>query len=249
VIGVSTDVTERARAEAALKESRAEMERSNADLARFAYVALHDLQEPLRTVSSYLSLLKRRYRGQLDESADEFIDYAVDGATRMSELIRDVLAYSRVGTRAKEFAPVDCAALVATATANLQVRIADTGARVTAMGLPMVCGDGTQLGQLFQNLIGNALKFCRDAPDVRVSAEKQGDTWLVRVRDNGIGIAPDQAERIFQVFQRLHSRTEYEGTGIGLAVCKRIVERHGGRIWVESEPGHGASFLFTLPAA
>jgi len=248
VIGVSTDITERARAEAALEESRTELERSNADLARFAYVASHDLQEPLRTVSSYLSLLKRRYRGQLDESADEFIDYAVDGATRMSALIRDVLAYSRVGTRAREFAPVDCAALVAMATADLQARIADTGARVTAMGLPTVCGDETQLGQLFQNLIGNALKFCRDAPDVRVSAERQGDAWLLRVRDNGIGIAPEQAERIFQVFQRLHSRTEYEGTGIGLAVCKRIVERHGGRIWVESEPGHGATFLFTLPA-
>ncbi len=249
VIGVSTDITERARAEAALEESRAELERSNADLARFAYVASHDLQEPLRTVSSYLSLLKRRYRGRLDENADEFIDYAVDGATRMSGLIRDVLAYSRVGTRAKEFAPVDCAALVAAATANLQARIADTGARVIAAGLPTVCGDETQLGQLFQNLIGNALKFCQEASDVRVSAERQGDAWLLRVRDNGIGIAPDQAERIFQVFQRLHSRTEYEGTGIGLAICKRIVERHRGRIWVESEPGHGATFLFTLPAA
>ncbi len=248
VIGVSTNITERARAEAALAESRRELERSNAELAQFAYVASHDLQEPLRTVTSYLKLLQRRYQGKLGEDADEFIGFATEGAQRMSALIKAVLEYSRVGTRANSFAPTDCQAIVAAAVANLEARIAETGARVTYAGLPTVLGDDVQLGQLFQNLIGNALKFCRDTPEVTISAERQGDAWLVRVRDNGIGIAPEYAERIFQMFQRLHTRTEYEGTGIGLPVCKRIVERHGGQIWAESELGQGATFLFTLPA-
>jgi len=249
-IGVSMDITERARAEEALRASAKELERSNAELAQFAYVASHDLQEPLRTITSYLGLIRRRYRGRLDADGDEFIGYALEGATRMSALIRDVLAYSRVGARPREFAPADCGALVAAAVTNLQALSAETRARISCDALPIVPGDDTQLGQLFQNLIGNALKFRRPgvAPEIAVSAERRGDAWLVRVRDNGIGIAPEQAARIFQVFQRLHTREEYEGTGIGLAVCKKIVERHGGRIWVESEPGLGATFLFTLAA-
>lgn len=249
-IGVSMDITARARAEEALRASAKELERSNAELAQFAYVASHDLQEPLRTITSYLGLIRRRYRGRLDADGDEFIGYALEGATRMSALIRDVLAYSRVGARPREFAPTDCGALVAAAVTNLQALSAETRARISCDALPVVPGDDTQLGQLFQNLIGNALKFRRPGvvPEIAVSAERRGDAWLVRVRDNGIGIAPEQAARIFQVFQRLHTREEYEGTGIGLAVCKKIVERHGGRIWVESEPGLGATFLFTLAA-
>lgn len=198
-------------------------------------MASHNLQEPLRTITSYLKLLQRRYQGKLGEDADEFIGFATDGAQRMSALIKAVLDYSRVGTRGKDFAPADCQALVATVVANLGARIAETGAQVTYAGLPTVLGDDAQLGQLLQNLIGNALKFCRDRPEVTISAERQGDMWLTRVRDNDIGIAPEQAERIFQMFQRLqtfqrlHTRAEYEGTGIGLSVCKRIVERHGGR--------------------
>jgi PAS domain S-box-containing protein len=250
LIGVTTDITERARAEEALRASKEDLERSNTELAQFAYIASHDLQEPLRTITSYLQLLKRRYRGRLDESADDFIDYAVDGATRMSRLIQDVLAYSRVGTRPKEFILTDSDTLVRAAVSDLRARIEETGARVVHDGLPTVWGDDAQLGQLFQNLIGNALKFRRPdaAPHVMISAERQGDAWTIRVRDNGIGIAPEQAERIFQIFQRLHTREEYEGTGIGLAVCKKIVERHGGRIWVESTPGQGTTFLFTVPA-
>ncbi len=234
----------------ARKRMEAELERSNADLQQFAYVASHDLQEPLRTITSYLTLLQRRYQGKLGEDADEFIGFATDGAQRMSALIKAVLAYSRVGTHGGAFGPTDCGALVAAAVANLEARVAESGARVVYDALPAVHGDAAQLGQLFQNLIGNALKFTRPdtPPRVRVEAERQDDRWLVRVTDNGIGIAPAHAGRIFQMFGRLHTRTEYEGTGIGLAVCQRIVERHGGRIWVESAPGQGAAFLFTLPA-
>jgi len=250
VIGVSTNITERARAEAALVENRRELERSNAELQQFAYVASHDLQEPLRTITSYLTLLQRRYQGKLGADADEFIGFATDGAQRMSALIKAVLAYSRVGTHGAAFGPTDCGGLVAAAVANLEARIVESGAQVVYDALPAVHGDAAQLGQLFQNLIGNALKFTRPdvAPLVRVEAERQGERWLVRVTDNGIGIAPAHTARIFQMFGRLHTRTEYEGTGIGLAVCQRIVERHGGRIWVESHPGQGATFLFTLPA-
>ncbi len=270
VIGVTVDITARARAEEALAiareaalaaerekaqilaRSNVELERSNAELRQFAYVASHDLQEPLRTIASYLQLLKRRYAGRvLDEGADEYIAFAVDGAKRMQVLIQAVLAYSRVGTHGKDFAPLDARALVARALANLDARLADTGAHVTVDGdLPTVRGDDAQLGQLFQNLIGNALKFVRsgETPTVAITAERTAEGWTFAVRDNGIGLPPEQAERIFGMFQRLHTRDEYEGTGIGLSVCKRIVERHGGRIWVESRPGEGATFRFTLPA-
>ena len=200
-------------------------------------------------VSSYTQLLARRYKGRLDDDADEFIDYAVDGATRMQRLINDLLAYSRVGVRGKELVPTDCMAVFEAARTNLRLAIEESDAEVTSKELPTVMGDATQLIQLFQNLIGNALKFRSErAPKVYVGAEIRDGEWIFSVRDNGIGIEPQYLERIFVIFQRLHGNTEYPGTGIGLAVCKKIVERHGGRIWVESAgvPGEGSTFYFFL---
>jgi light-regulated signal transduction histidine kinase (bacteriophytochrome) len=215
-------------------------------------VASHDLQEPLRMVTSYLQLIAQRYRGRLDAAADEFIAFAVDGAARMHRLISDLLAYSRVGTRSRAFEPVDCQAALDQALANLEIAIEEAGATVTRDPLPIVPADEGQLVQLFQNLIGNAVKFHGQAPPcVHISAQRRreaGDEWYFSVRDNGIGIDPQQFERIFMIFQRLHTMAEYSGTGIGLAICKKIVERHGGRIWVESQPGQGSTFYFTLPA-
>jgi len=200
-------------------------------------------------VASYLQLVAQRYQGRLDAEADEFIGYAVDGAKRMQALINDLLAYSRVSTKARPFEPTDCAAVVAMAEANLRMAIAECGARLHVSALPVVSGDGSQLTQLFQNLLGNAIKFRgSDPPEVWVGAERCGQGWRFTVRDNGIGIAPEYFERIFVLFQRLHGRREYAGTGIGLALCKKIVERHGGSIGVASEPGRGSCFFFTLPA-
>jgi PAS domain S-box-containing protein len=243
------DVTERQRTEHALAEKAQELARSNVELEQFAYVASHDLQEPLRMVSSYTQLLARRYKGQLGSDADEFIAYAVDGATRMQRLIQDLLAYSRVGTKGKEFVATDCEVLLDRVLGDLMVTIEESGAVVSHDPLPIVRADETQIGQLLQNLIGNAIKFCNQEPPlVHVSSKRNGKGWIFSVRDNGIGIDPQYAERIFVIFQRLHKREDYQGTGIGLAVCKKIVERHGGRIWVESEPEKGATFYFTLPA-
>lgn len=233
-----------------LDEAMAELKRSNAELEQFAYIASHDLQEPLRMVTSYLGLIEKRYKDKLDDSGHEFIGFAVDGAVRMRRLITDLLTYSRVGTKGKELEPTDCEQVLETATKNLEVSINEHNATVTHDPLPTVMADRGQLEQLFQNLIGNALKFCKDrTPEVHVSVEQEGERWKVGVRDNGIGIAPKHRERIFQVFQRLHTREEYQGTGIGLAVCKKIVERHGGEISVESEVGEGTTFLFSLQAA
>ncbi|HZG42276.1 MAG TPA: ATP-binding protein, partial [Longimicrobium sp.] len=246
---VLRDVTERVRAEDALARQAQELARSNADLEQFAYVASHDLQEPLRMVASYTQLLARRYRDKLDDDAHEFIGYAVDGVTRMQALIGDLLAYSRVG---KGGGPVERADLEAVFQRTLDVlrtAIEESGAQVTSGPLPTVAADPVQMGQVLQNLVGNGLKFRgAEPPRVHVSAERRGDGWLVSVRDNGIGIAPEYAQRIFVIFQRLHTRAEYAGTGIGLAICKKIVERHGGRIWVESAEGQGSTFYFTLPA-
>jgi PAS domain S-box-containing protein len=242
-------VVERQRAKEAIEQQSRELARSNAELEQFAYVASHDLQEPLRMVSSYMQLLKRRYHGKLDADADEFIDFAVTGAARMQSLILDLLAFSRVGTRGSVCEPVRCDEVVERALANLRLAIEESGAEVEVEPLPVVTGDSLQLSQVFQNLVGNALKFRGpEPPRVHVSATKLDGEWQFRVRDNGIGIDPQYADRVFIIFQRLHKKESYSGTGIGLAICKKIVERHGGRIWVESEPGQGATFCFTLPA-
>ena len=231
------------------KQAEEELRRSNEELERFAYVASHDLQEPLRTVASYVQLLSRRYRDQLDADAVDFIDFAVGGVRRMQHLIEDLLAFSRVGTRGAPLVPTGMHAVFEDTLASLHAALEESHATVTADPLPMVVADAGQLAQLLTNLIGNALKFRgTDAPHVRVSAERSGRMWTISVQDNGIGIAPEYFERIFVIFQRLHSREEYVGTGVGLAICKKIVERHGGRIWVESAPGSGARFSFTLPA-
>jgi signal transduction histidine kinase len=243
------DIARRQRAEARLIQQAQELARSNAELEQFASVASHDLQEPLRVVISYLQLLAENYHGRLDADADEFIAYAVDGAQRMQQLIVDLLAYSRAGTRSTEFAPTACEQVLARVLVDLHMAIAESGAVVTHGPLPTVQADATQLGQVLQNLLGNALKFrSTQPPRIHVAAEKRGTEWTFMVRDNGIGLEPIYAERIFGLFQRLHSRTAYPGTGMGLAICKKIIERHGGRIWVESEPGYGATFFFTLPA-
>jgi light-regulated signal transduction histidine kinase (bacteriophytochrome) len=234
----------------ALQRNSEELGRSNAELEQFAYVASHDLQEPLRMVASYTQLLARRYRGKLDSEADEFIGFAVDGATRMQTLIRDLLSYSRVMTQGHSLQPADATVACDMARRNLQKSIEESGATVSVGLLPTVHADATQLTQLFQNLIGNALKYCKErAPQIRVDAKVGDEAWLFSVQDNGIGIEPQYFERIFQMFQRLHTREEYSGTGIGLAICRRIVERHGGRIWVESEPGRGSTFHFAIPRA
>lgn len=225
-----------------------EMERSNKDLQQFAYVASHDLQEPLRMVSSYVQLLQRRYQGRLDADAEDFIGFAVDGATRMQRLIQDLLSYSRVNTHGNPPSPIDAGKVLSQVTTNLRLAIDESGARITHESLPVVEADATQLVQLFQNLIANAIKFCSEIPpQIHVSAEKKDPYWVFSVRDNGIGLDPEFADRIFTIFQRLHSRKDYPGTGMGLAICKRIVERHGGSIWVKSAPGAGSTFYFTLP--
>ena len=243
------DITERRRVEAERDALIAELTRSNEELERFAYVASHDLQEPLRMVSSYTQLLARRYQGRLDEKADRFIGYAVDGAARMQGLINDLLAYSQVG-RAGERRPVDAGEVFAEALARLELAVGRAGATVTAGPLPRVVAEPTELLQVFQNLVSNALKFRRDeAPRVRVSATRSGSEWVIAVADNGMGIEPGYFDRVFVVFQRLHPPGTYPGTGIGLAICKKVVERHGGRIWIESAPGRGSTFFFSLPAA
>ena len=242
------DRTTEQRTEKELLQKTAELLRSNRDLEQFAYVASHDLQEPLRMVTSYTQLLARRYKGQLSEEADDFIRFAVDGAIRMQALINALLSYSRVDTRGKPFVPCDTGVVIGHALENLKVAIAESGAVFECSSLPTVIGDPVQLMQLFQNLLGNAIKFRSPdrPPEIRISALEDGDGWRFRVEDNGIGIDPQFFERIFVIFQRLHTKEEYPGTGIGLAMCKRIVERHGGSIGVSSNPGEGAVFSFTL---
>ncbi len=249
MLAIAHDITERKRAEEKLKQTLAELERSNKELEQFAYVASHDLQEPLRMVISFTQLLEKRYKGKLAKDADEFIGYVVDGAARMQEMINDLLAYSRVGTRGKPFEQINCEAVFSQAVTNLKVAIEEHKAVVTHDPLPVVMADASQIVQLLQNLIGNGIKFHGDEkPRVHVSARQGGNELIFSVKDNGIGIAPESFDRLFQIFQRLHSRKEYPGTGIGLAICKKIVERHGGRIWVESEVGKGSTFYFTISA-
>jgi light-regulated signal transduction histidine kinase (bacteriophytochrome) len=230
-----------------LNSTLADLQRSNAELEQFAYIASHDLQEPLRMIASYIQLIEEDYKEKLDADADQYIAFAVEGAKRMQTLIEDLLAYSRVGTRGEPLMPTSMKSVLSEAIANLEVAIEESHAVVTHDQLPTVLGDESQLIQLFQNLVGNAIKFkSDDAPAIHVGVEETKDDWVFSVRDNGIGIDMKYAERIFTVFQRLHSREEYAGTGIGLAVVKKIVERHGGRIWVESTPAKGSTFYFTL---
>ncbi len=249
ILEANTDITERKRTEDALRRMAEQLDRSNKDLEQFAYVASHDLQEPLRMVTGFLQLLSDRYRGQLDEKADQFIAYAVEGAERMSTLIHDLLTYSRVNTRGGQFQPTDAQTAFDLALKNLHVAIEQSGAAITHDPLPTVRADQSQLVQLFQNLVGNAIKYRTPARPVQVhvSARRQDGHWLFGVADNGIGFDQQYEDKLFLIFQRLHSRSKYPGTGIGLAICKRIVERHGGRIWARSEPDNGATFFFTMP--
>ncbi len=239
-------VTERT---AELQRRTDELARSNAELEQFAYVASHDLQEPLRMVSSFVQLLERRYKGKLDQDADEYIGFATEGALRMQRMINDLLAYSRAGTRGKQFETIELEAILAQALENLQLVIQEKHAAITHDPLPKAYGDGDQLTQVFQNLIDNAIKFCaQETPAVHIAAVYEGSDCLCSVQDNGIGIAPEYRNKLFLLFQRLHTRKEYPGTGLGLAICKRIVERHGGQIWFESIPQQGTTFYFRIPA-
>jgi PAS domain S-box-containing protein len=254
IIGTVLDITKRKNAEKQLKNTVAELERSNKELEQFAYIASHDLQEPLRMVSSYTLLLEDRYGDRLDQNAKEYIQYAVNGAKRMQRLIRDLLSYSRISTRGQPLERMEVQDAFSEAVANLQASITETGAQITSGALPAIMGDYTQIVQLFQNLIGNSIKFRQqdEPPRVSISAEPHRDDtrfWLIKVGDNGIGIDPKYFDRLFTVFRRLHTQQQYDGTGIGLALCKRIVLRHGGKIWLESEPGKGTTCCFTLPAA
>jgi light-regulated signal transduction histidine kinase (bacteriophytochrome) len=242
------DITKRKRAEAHLLQKVEELNRSNEELEQFAYIASHDLQEPLRMVASYTQLLSRRYKGKLDSDADEFISFAVDGASRMERLIKDLLAYSRVGTETKDLLDTSSEEALQQALINLRGAVEESGAQVTHDPLPIVVADEMQLIQLFQNLVGNAIKYQNPGiPRVHISAARDSEKrWKFSVQDNGLGIDSQYFEKIFGMFQRLHKREEFEGTGVGLAICKKIVERHGGSISVESQLGHGSTFCFAL---
>ncbi len=230
------------------RQSLEDLARSNRDLEQFAYVASHDLQEPLRMVAIYTQLLAERYAGKLDADADKYIHYSVDGALRMQKLVQDLLAFSRVGRHGRALRSTDCDEVFQAALKNLEAAMQQSGAVARHTHLPAVMADSSQLIQVFQNLIGNAIKFGGSEPPViRVDAEMKGKEWVFSVADNGIGIAPEDAENVFEIFRRLHTRTEYPGNGIGLAICKKVVEQHGGRIWVESELGRGSTFKFTVP--
>ncbi|MFB2896012.1 ATP-binding protein [Aerosakkonemataceae cyanobacterium BLCC-F50] len=245
---VEERTAELTQATAQLQLLNQELKRSNQELEQFAYVASHDLQEPLRAVTGYTQLLMSEYGDRFDETAHSYAEFTIDGAKRMQHLIQDLLAYSRVGTRGKEFAPTDCNTVIKEAMRNLQIAIAQSQAEIIVEPLPVLNADRSQLVQLFQNLIGNAIKFCQqDRPHIQVRATQRETDFLFQVEDNGIGIKSQYLERIFEVFKRLHTRREYPGTGIGLAICKKIVLRHGGQIWAESKPNLGTTFFFTIP--
>ncbi|MCX6678957.1 MAG: ATP-binding protein [Methanothrix sp.] len=248
IYGACRDITERKHAEQALVKKSEDLARSNADLAQFAYVASHDLQEPLRTITRFVQLLEKRYQGKLDQDADEFIGFVVGGTKRMQQIINDLLAYSRVNTRRGPPNIMKIEDAIQRAMQNIQYVLEESGGTVIYDEMPSIIADESQMTQLFQNIIGNALKFHgEEAPRVEISAVRKGDDWIFSVRDNGIGIDPQYNDRIFEIFQRLHTCEEYPGTGIGLAIAKKIVERHQGHIWVESLPGKGSTFNFTLP--
>jgi PAS domain S-box-containing protein len=244
------DITERKKVEKELKRMMDDLRRSNQELDRFAGVVAHDLQEPLRTVRNYVTILTRRYEGQLDADMDRVVRSAMDAAERMQQLISSLLVYARLDSRGMERGPTSCEDVLMHVLFDLQAAISETRAEVTHDPLPTVNADGGQFKQLFQNLVSNAIKFrSKEAPKIHIGAERRGGDWVFQVRDNGIGIKPEDRERVFGVFQRLHPQSDYPGSGMGLAICKRIVERHGGRIWAESEPGKGSSFCFSLPAS
>jgi len=246
--GLESEIVERKQTEEELQRTLARLSRSNQELEQFAHIASHDLQEPLRMVSSYTQLLERRYKDKLDSDANEFIGFAVDGAKRMQTQINDLLAYSRVTTQGNLFEATNCADIFESAVTNLTAVIEESGAMVTRDPLPTLPADSSQLGSVFQNLIGNGIKYQGDQPPrIHVSAVENGDEWIFSFKDNGIGIEAEFHDRIFVIFQRLHSKTKYGGTGIGLTICRKVIERHGGRIWVESEPQKGSNFYFTLP--
>jgi two-component system, chemotaxis family, sensor kinase Cph1 len=246
-VAIRYDITPLKLAEANLKLKGKELERSNNELQKFAYVASHDLQEPLRMVSSYTQLLERKYAHQLDDDARDYIEFAVDGANRMQKLIKDLLIYSRVSTKSQPFTEIDCNKLLLDVQSNLSESIAESGAIIKVDELPTLVGDESQLTRIFQNLIGNAIKFVADKkPEISVSYKDINGSWQFSVKDNGIGIDEKYAERIFVIFQRLHTKEEYEGSGMGLAICKRIAERHDGDIWFESTPNNGTEFIFTI---
>lgn len=256
-IAVIRDVTELRRLDREIKRHLHEIERTNAELARsnkeleqFAYVASHDLQEPLRVISGYTQLLQRRYADKLDADGKEFIAYTLDSTKRLQHLIDDLLAFSRVSARGKSFSPVDLNQVLAIVTSNLSALINEANGQIVSSPLPVVLGDQTQMVQLLQNLLANAIKFRRanTPPNVRLSATRTGEYWQLTIADNGIGVDPSYAEKIFVIFQRLHSREQYPGTGIGLALCKKIVERHGGKIWLDTNVTDGATFHITLPS-
>ena len=249
---VCEDITDRKKAEEELHETIEELRRSNYELQQFAYITSHDLQEPLRTIASFTQLLEKRYKGNLDKDADEYIDFVVDAATRMKEMIQGLLNYSRIGTKGAEFRPTDVNEALNDAISNLKSTIDENNAEIINDSLPTVLGDKRLLVQLFQNLIGNAIKFKNpdEPPKIHISAslDEKNNEYVFKVSDNGIGMESKYTDKIFEVFKRLHTIDEYKGAGIGLAISKRIVERHGGRIWVESEFGKGSTFYFTLPA-
>jgi PAS domain S-box-containing protein len=248
VEGIARDITERKRTEEKLEQAPAELARSNAELEHLANITSHEMDEPLHMVARCLNLLERRYKGKLDSNTEKVIGHALEGVNRMQRLVNDLLAYSRVSTEGKDFRPTNCEAMFACALANLKAKVEESGAVVSHDALPIVMADDSQMTQLFQNLISNAIKFCgEEPPSVHVSAKKKENEWLFSVQDNGIGIDPEHFERIFMIFQRLHDEIDYPGTGIGLSICKKIVERHGGYIWVDSEPGRGSRFYFTIP--
>jgi light-regulated signal transduction histidine kinase (bacteriophytochrome) len=248
-IGQIVDISHRKEDEKKLRHYATVLDQSNRDLQDFAYVASHDLQEPLRMVKSYLELLSRRYHNQIDSDADQFISFALDGATRMQQLVSGLLAYARVGTQSEVVHTINSAASLEAACANLHMAITESGAEITVDSLPRLEADGLMMTQLFQNLIANSIKFrSQDPPRIHVGVQDTGEGWQFRVSDNGIGLPPHFASRAFQIFQRLHSHSKYPGAGLGLAICKRIVEWHGGEIRVESQPGQGSTFIFDIPA-
>lgn len=241
------DISKRKAIEENLKQQKQELERSNRDLQQFAYAASHDLQEPLRMITGYIKLLEKKYKDKLDDEGREFMEFVINGAKRMQELITGLLTYSKVGGGERKKIEVDCNEVFDDTVKVLETMIKESGARITKDNLPTVYADPMEMRQLFQNLISNAIKFRRETPEIHVSAKKENNEWVFEIRDNGIGIDPKYASRIFDIFKRLHSREKYPGTGIGLAICKKIVECHHGRIWVESTPQVGSTFYFSIP--